>query len=295
MLFREITHPTAVRFLSEIWPHLIAVIITLSGVIVGYHLLYLIAGVPNPALFFVVALAVCVYYTTPKAGMTGAAIIIFSSFVVFSEPGRLFHYSDAQWRLVMAVVVCAPVISMIIGLIKEQVDALRKASAENETLKTETRRMARVHDDLRLRDARSRRMLDSIEDRAVLMIDSAGKVTAWNAGAERMLGYRPEEIVGQHHVRFYTREDIERGKPQYLLQLAALKGRLEEEGWRVRKGGARFPAHAVITALKNEAGETLAYIETLREAAVPAKLREVTHGTPVEPEISEDARATRTD
>ena len=78
------------------------------------------------------------------------------------------------------------------------------------------------------------------------MLDTDGRVTNWNPGAQRIKGYLPDEIIGQHFSQFYTEEDRDSGEPQRALETAAREGRFEKEGWRVRKDGTRFWAHVVI-------------------------------------------------
>src|SRR2546427_12292076 len=85
-----------------------------------------------------------------------------------------------------------------------------------------------------------RQLVDDVQDVAIFMLDGAGRVSTWNSGAERIKGYRAEEIVGQHFSRFSPPEAVAEGKPARLLALAARDGRVEDEGWRVRKDGARF-------------------------------------------------------
>src|SRR5690242_12065348 len=83
-------------------------------------------------------------------------------------------------------------------------------------------------------------LLDSIADYAIYMLDPEGFITSWNKGAEKVKGYRPIEIVGQHFSRFFTSEDRAKGMPQRILEEARLHGRHEAEGWRLRKDGSRF-------------------------------------------------------
>src|SRR5215469_14604524 len=89
-------------------------------------------------------------------------------------------------------------------------------------------------------EERFRALVSSVKDYAIFMLDPSGKIETWNAGAERTKGYRAEEIIGQHMSRFYTPEDLARGLPGILLAQAAREGRVEVEGWRVRKDGTRF-------------------------------------------------------
>src|SRR3954469_23018204 len=106
---------------------------------------------------------------------------------------------------------------------------------------------------------RYRLMVDSIKDYAILMLDPTGRVASWNAGAERIKGYRADEIIGQHFSRFYPPEDVQRGKPEMELRVASTEGRFEDLGWRVRKDGSRFYANVIITALHDESGQLVGF------------------------------------
>jgi len=94
----------------------------------------------------------------------------------------------------------------------------------------------------RLRDSerRFRLFVGGVTDYAIYMLDTEGVITNWNAGAERIKGYRAEEIIGQHFSVFYGPKDRQDGLPQRALMVAAHGGRLESEGWRIRKDGTRF-------------------------------------------------------
>ncbi len=134
---------------------------------------------------------------------------------------------------------------------------------------------------LRLSEERFRLLIEGIRDYAIFMIDPEGKILSWSSGAEQIKGYKAEEIVGQHVSRFYTVEDIERGKPEEELKAAAETGRVEEEGWRVRKDGSRFWANSVTTALRDVEGQLRGFVKvgrdiTERKQAEEALLLEIT-------------------
>src|SRR5687768_3402376 len=95
-------------------------------------------------------------------------------------------------------------------------------------------------------------LIQSVTDYAIYMLDSQGIVSSWNAGAERLKGYRQDEIVGEHFSRFYAPEDVERGLPDRVLQTALELGRFEAEGWRVRKDGERFWANVVLVPIRED-------------------------------------------
>jgi PAS domain S-box-containing protein len=97
------------------------------------------------------------------------------------------------------------------------------------------------------------------------MLDPEGRVVSWNLGAQRIKGYAAQEILGRHFSCFYPPEDVERGKPQRELRLAAEEGRLADEGWRVRKDGSRFWANVIITALRDESGQLRGFAKVTRD------------------------------
>ena len=110
-----------------------------------------------------------------------------------------------------------------------------------------------------------RRLVDAITDYAIYMLDPGGVVTSWNAGAERLKGYTAEEIIGQHFSRFYTEEDRQAGLPQHGLDVARREGRWQIEGWRVRKDGGRFWAHALIEPIRDDDGGLIGFAKITRD------------------------------
>jgi PAS domain S-box-containing protein len=100
---------------------------------------------------------------------------------------------------------------------------------------------------------------------AIFMLDPEGRVATWNAGAERLKGYKADEIIGQHFSRFYPQDVIDRGWPAHELKVARAEGRFEDEGWRVRKDGTQFWANVVITALRDEAGNFRGFSKITRD------------------------------
>src|SRR6516165_6909776 len=97
-----------------------------------------------------------------------------------------------------------------------------------------------------------RLLIEGVKDYSIFMLDRQGRVITWNPGAERIEGYRRDEILGHHLSRFYPTEDL--GKADNALRSAETEGRFEEEGWCARKDGARFWAHVVLTAIRHEDG-----------------------------------------
>ncbi len=118
---------------------------------------------------------------------------------------------------------------------------------------------------LRRSEERFRLLVEGASDYAIFMLDPEGSVASWNSGAERIKGYRAEEILGQHFSKFYPQESIERGKPQHELEVAAAEGRYEDEGWRIRKDGSRFWANVIITALRGKDGQLKGFSKVTRD------------------------------
>ena len=114
-----------------------------------------------------------------------------------------------------------------------------------------------AHEPLRESDERFRLIVESIGDYAIFMLDADGIVTTWNRGAERIKGYRADEIIGQHFSRFYLEEEVRAGACERELEQAARGGRFEGEGWRTRKDGSRFWASVVITAIRDPGNGSL--------------------------------------
>jgi PAS domain S-box-containing protein len=108
-------------------------------------------------------------------------------------------------------------------------------------------------------------LVESVSDYAIFALDSKGHVSSWNPGAQRIKGYRAEEIIGRHFSSFYPPEDVASGKPPWELEVAAREGRLEDEGWRVRKDGSRFWANVVISAVRNKQGELTGFAKVTRD------------------------------
>jgi phosphoserine phosphatase RsbU/P len=119
---------------------------------------------------------------------------------------------------------------------------------------------------------RFRLLVESVEDYAIFMLDAYGRVSSWNIGAERIKGYRADEIIGQHFSRFYPPEDT--GKCAMELEAAAREGRFEDEGWRVRKDGTRFWANVVISRMLDREGRLMGFAKVTRDLSHRRQLEE---------------------
>jgi PAS domain S-box-containing protein len=122
-----------------------------------------------------------------------------------------------------------------------------------------------VHKTLRASEQQFQLLVQGVKDCAIFMLDPQGRITTWNSGAERIKGYRAEEIIGEHFSRFYTQEDQREGVPMRSLLRAETEGRHEAEGWRVRKDGSRFRASVVIDPIRDDAGNLIGFAKVTRD------------------------------
>jgi PAS domain S-box-containing protein len=119
--------------------------------------------------------------------------------------------------------------------------------------------------ELRRSEERFRLFVEAVGDYAIMVLDAEGNVSSWNRGAERLKGYAASEILGRHFSCFYPDEDVQEGKPHWELEVATREGRIEDEGWRVRKDGSRFWANVVITATRDEQGKVIGFANVTRD------------------------------
>jgi len=148
------------------------------------------------------------------------------------------------------------------------ITALRDASGELIGFSKITRDLTerrRHEEDIRHSEEQFRLMVEAVQDYAIFMLDPNGRVVSWNEGAQRIKGYKPSEIIGQHFSRFYPAERVAAGWPEHELQMARAHGRFEDEGWRLRKDGSRFWANVVITAVHDPSGTLRGFAKVTRD------------------------------
>lgn len=129
-------------------------------------------------------------------------------------------------------------------------------------------------------DSLHRRLIESVTDYAIYMLDLHGRVSSWNAGAERFKGYREPEVLGRHFSMFYVDEDRRNGKPASILATALRDGRVEDTGWRLRKDGGQFWAHVIVDLVRDDAGQPIGFAKITRDVserrAADLRLRDLT-------------------
>lgn len=215
-----------------------------------------------PLLLFTLAVIVSAWYGGLGPGLAATFISAATGTYFFIEPYHSFYilHSPDRVRVILFLLIGASS-----SLLSQALHAARR--------RTETG----VHA-LQESEERLRLMVEGVTDYSIFMLDTAGRIVSWNAGAGRIKGYRAEEIIGRHFSCFYPPEDILQGKPERELKVATEEGRYEEEGWRIRKDGTRFYANVIITALRDNTGNMRGFAEVTRDITerrrTEAQLRE---------------------
>jgi PAS domain S-box-containing protein len=217
--------------LKRLAPYGVAVLSVALATVVRLELDPLL-GDSAPLLIFAIAVILTAWF---GGFWPGALAIILSllaiDYLFFAPKYSIFHY-DSRLDQIRAI------FFVILGILSSLIFARFRRSIEAER---------------ELRE-RFRLLVEGVKDYAIYMLDAQGRVASWNPGAERIKGYRANEIIGRDFSVFYTPEDIESGKPQRVLEIAGAEGSYDESGWQVRRDGSRFWASGVIAAMYYERG-----------------------------------------
>ena len=185
-------------------------------------------------------------------------------------------FTERAERIVMALAAQAAVAidnARLYQTSNREIEARRKAEQDlqqlNQTLEQRAEQraeqLAASVSRLEETEQKFRLLVEGVTDYAIYMLDPTGHVVNWNSGAERIKGYRPEEVIGRHFSSFYTSDDQRASLPQKALAQAAHTGKYESEGWRVRKDGRRFWAGVVINSIKNTEGVLIGFGKIIRD------------------------------
>jgi PAS domain S-box-containing protein len=202
----------------------------------------------------------------------------FDSFVTAGDKDRWHSHSLNVFKRVGRKV-CELVIQRTDGTyFHAQLDCQRTKSDDASMMRiafTDISERIEIQEQLHKADASLRLMVESVTDCAIIMLDTTGHVENWNIAAQRINGYSEEEILGQHFSRFYPPEGIERGEPQRELDAVIAEGRIEAEGWRVRKDGSTFWANVVITTMRDASGELCGFVKLTRDFTERRRLEQL--------------------
>jgi PAS domain S-box-containing protein len=135
----------------------------------------------------------------------------------------------------------------------------------SDQLSDETSKHQRTVEQLRHTEERFQLLVESVRDCALFVLDTAGHVNSWNAGAQHIKHYRADEILGKHFACFYTSEDQAAGKPMQALRVAASIGSYQDQGWRVRKDGSLFFAEVLINPIMDQGGALVGFVKVTRD------------------------------
>ncbi len=210
----------------------------------------------SPFLLFFVPVMVSTWYGGLGPGLLATAIAAFFSDYFFLGPAYSVLSNRPGQTLELGLFVLEGV---LVNLLISALQAA-KQRAELNALKAE-----RQQESLRQSEERFRLLVEDVKDYAIFTLDTDGHFVSWNIGAERILGYKEAEIVGQHFSCIYTPEDISNGRPEYALRNAVASGRTQDDRWHVRKDGTWFWANGVITPLRDQAGNLRGFSKILRD------------------------------
>ena len=210
----------------------------------------------SPFLTFFAAVMVAAWFGGLGPGLLATLIsAVLSRYFFFFPQYELQIVSVGAGLHLVVFVLEGVLISALVGMLHS---ARRRAEARTLQSRKNQEKLSQSEEQLRF-------LIEGVEDYAIFMLDLEGRVASWNAGAERLCGYRAEQIVGEHFSRFYTKEDIDYGHPEEEMRVAAAEGRYEEEGLRVRKDGSYFWASVLVTALKDEEGNIRGFSKLLHD------------------------------
>jgi PAS domain S-box-containing protein len=200
-------------------------------------------GESAPLLIFVIAVILTSWFGGFWPGLLASILsLLVSDYFFFAPKYSLFTY-DSRLDEIRAISfgILGILSSLIFGRLRESIKSERE-----------------------IRE-RFRSLVEGVKDYAIFMLDEQGRVASWNPGVERVKGYRASEIVGRDFSVFYTPEDVESGKPQRVLEIAAAEGRYEESGWQVRRDGSRFWASGVIAAIHDDRSRLRGFTIIMRD------------------------------
>jgi PAS domain S-box-containing protein len=250
---------------DRLWRYGLAVLAVVAATVIKLLLAPVIRE-ESPFLVFYIALLLVAWFGGRGPGLLATVLAAISANYFFVSPFYAFTIDSTGQVVRLGVFVLEG------ALITWLVSASHSARQRAEIGRLEARRREEA---LRESEERFRLLVEAVKDYAIFMLDPEGRIATWNEGAQRIKGYRAEEIIGEHFSIFYTEADVERSHPEEELQIAAAEGRYEEEDLRVRKDGSQFWANVVITALRDKKGDLRGFSKVTRDITHRKEAEEV--------------------
>jgi len=259
----NVRRPGATRFwLRQFLGYGFAVVSVVLATVVTRDIQPLLGESISPLFFAAVMLST--WFGGMGPGLLSTALAGWASAYYFVNSSLVFDVDDAI-RLVVFLMVSL-LISSLTSLRKRAELALQQSHAELEQrVRQRTAELQQTNDRLQESEERFRLLVEGVADYAIIMLDARGRVASWNAGATRIHGFEAREIVEQNFACFFPAEDVLRRKPERQLADAARHGRHEDEGWRLRKDGARFWANVITTPLHDTAGTLYGFAQITQD------------------------------
>jgi PAS domain S-box-containing protein len=231
-----------IHSLKRLAPYGVAVLSVALATVVRLELDPLL-GESAPLLIFAIAVILTSWLGGFWPGALATALSLLVIDYLFFEPKYSIFGYDSRLDQIRAIFfgIFGMLFSLIIARLRENIKA-----------------------EMGIRE-RVRLLVEGVKDYAIFMLDAQGRVASWNPGAERIKGYRANEIIGRDFSIFYTPEDVESGMPQRILEIAATEGSYDESGWQIRKDGSRFWASGVIAAAQDDRGRLFGFTVITRD------------------------------
>jgi diguanylate cyclase (GGDEF)-like protein/PAS domain S-box-containing protein len=213
-------------------------------------------GEGPPLLLFFAAVTISAWYGGRNPGLFAITLSALICSIFFFHPIGSFVVLRPNDRFRLVVFILEG------GLTSHLMEMLH-AARQRANQKMRERDQAR--ESLRVTEERYRVLVDGVKDYAIFMLSPDGRIESWNSGAERITGYREQEILGRHFSLFYTEEDLQQHHPENELKEALDSAQFEEEGWRIRKDGIKFWANVIITPLYDQHRNLMGFAKVTRD------------------------------
>jgi PAS domain S-box-containing protein len=216
----------------------------------------------TPALVFVIAVMLAARYGGKGPGLLAVALSGLADAFFFLPPFRSLQVASPRG---LAQVALFALVGMLVTGVMEAMRAARTRAEASARAERES-------------EERFRRLVASVREYALLLLDETGRVTGWNPGVERVLGWREDEIVGRPIACLFTPEDVARGVPEQELERAAREGRVSDDRWHLRQDGTRFFATGVMEAVRGQDGNLTGFSKVMRDETERRRLEHVRNG-----------------